>query len=165
MSENIHVQTAEEQVRTAYADVHDDKDNKERCLSFLTSEFVPITEVIQLTHLIGRYNRFNPEDTNDRLDQVIERDPQARVAIGREGSPVLYIETKDQRMVLDVFGNYPDEASEVEVPEDIGNARKYVEEDWDIDPHSKCRHESPPVAVEDYPECNTDLSYVRLWWD
>ena len=164
MSVTDHFHDAEEQVRTAYADVHDDKVHKERCLSFLTSHFVSIDAVTELTSLIGRYNRFTPHRVNSLLNEVAENDPEARVAVGREGSPVLYVETTNPEMVKGVFANYPDEVMDVE-QEGVGNARTYEGEDWDIDAHSTCRHDTPVVPVTEYPECDSDKSYVRLWWD
>jgi hypothetical protein len=167
-----------QEVRTAYADAGKQRDTSfyshdMRCLSFLTSVWVSPTRAGELVEQIGGYNRFTPDALcggGGILEAVADADPDARVAVGREGSPVLYVETTDAAAVLDAFSvgysTEPDELSEVD-PGDVGSARKdlYGDGEDQIHPHSTCNHEAPPVPVDEYAPTRDGREYVRAWWD
>lgn len=169
------LQELRNEIATAYADAGPQRDNDHhsndmRCLSFLTSGWLTPDEAASAVELIGPYNAFDPDTVADMLDTVLENDPDALVAIGREGSPVLYVETDDPEAVVSVFGEWgegtPDELSEVS-PGSVGSARKdlYGDGDEQIDPHITCSHADPPVPVEEYAEPDPDRAHVRAWWD
>lgn len=66
-----------------------------RNLNFKASATVPATSLSVTLKPIGRYNEFSPARVARAVSSV---DPKARVYVGREGSPVLYIKTTKARM-------------------------------------------------------------------
>lgn len=157
------------EVRVAYADaaqqVGDDRlEHEQRCLSFLTSGWFEDGDALAYAlEAIGQYNRFEPAEVAKCTRNISERDDEVRVAVGREGSTVLYIEVDDASTVLAQIGNYADECWEVDHDE-VGQARKWDGDD-SIIAHQTCRHDEPPVAVEDYAEPADGKAVVRCWWD
>jgi hypothetical protein len=157
------------EVRVAYADaaqqVGDDRlDHGQRCLSFLTSGWFEDGDALAYAlEAIGQYNRFEADKVAEHTRKISEQCGYVRVAVGREGSPVLYIETDDPATVKDVLAAYADECWEVNHDE-VGNARKLAGDDY-IDAHNACRHDEPPVAAEDYAEPGDGRRVVRCWWD
>lgn len=164
------------EVRTAFADAGPQRDNDAythdmRCLSFLTSDWLHEEGAIQAANIIEDYNRFGAEDVEALIAAIIDTDPDARFAVGREGSPVFYVETDDAQAVVDAIeavGGYtgPDELGEVSAGA-VGSARKdlYGDGDDQMSPHNMCSHERPPVPVEEYAPTSEDKQYVRAWWD
>lgn len=154
-------QTIAECIKQAYADVpdRDDYQRDARCLSFCAPDWVNPERAAELVDLIGTYNRFSPESVGERL---LALDDSARVAIGREGSPVLYIESLHADAVIDRFEGYADECYQVDY---VGNATTWADDDG-YDAHTMCRHDEPPVPVADYAETADDeRRVVRAWWD
>jgi len=172
-----------DEVRTAYADAGDQREDPKysrgmRCLGFLASEWVDAERARELLAVIGPYNAFEPGTVADILDSVVENaDPDARFAIGREGSPVIYVETSEPEHVIDISGRSwpngddapfgdasPDELNEVPA-DSVGSARKYTNNDLGLEAHSMCAHDRPPVETEDLAPTDLDNQYVRAWWD
>jgi len=157
------------EVRVAFADAgqqrDDDRlDHDQRCLSFLTSGWFDDGDALAYAlEAIGQYNAFESAHVAECTRKISERADEVRVAVGREGSPVLYIETDDASTVLAYVGNYADECWEVE-HDNVGTARKWADDDG-MDAHGMCRHDEPPVAVEDYAEPKDGKAVVRCWWD
>mgnify|MGYP000615539100 CR=1 FL=1 len=158
-----------QEVRTAYADAGAQRDsahfeNDERCLSSLTSGWFEDGELLkEALDAIGQYNRFGPDKVATRTKELNELQGDIRVAVGREGSPVLYIETDDPDAVEAAFEEYADECWEVDHDE-VGTARKWADDDG-RDAHTMCRHDEPPVEVKDFAEPASGRSVVRCWWD
>lgn len=140
-----------EQVRQAYSDAY--------CLHFLSSEFVDLKTAGEAVEFIGPYNRFDPETTREKFDEIAEVDPDALVAIGREGSPVLYIDTDEPEAVLEIFDGYADELWEVD-SENVGPS-SYLEDGL----HSWCDHSQPPVPEGAEASVSEGDSVVRAWFD
>lgn len=172
-----------EEIRTAYADAGPQREKSAfvddiRCLSFLTSDWLTPEQARKAVQFIGGYNAFTPESAADIIAAIEKVDPDARFAIGREGSPVIYVETEDATAIMGVIdgewdngqdspfhNGAPDELSEVE-PGHVGSARKPVyQEEGGIEAHTMCQHSNPPVWVEDYAETTDENEYVRSWWD
>ena len=157
------------EVRVAYAESgqqrDDDRlDHDQRCLSFLTSGWFEDGDALAYAlEAIGGYNRFDPDKVAEHTRKISEQCGYVRVAVGREGGPVLYIETDDPETVEEVIGSYADECWGVE-HDAVGNARKWADGD-DFDAHGMCRHDEPPVPVEDYAEPGDGRRVVRCWWD
>lgn len=164
------------EVETAYADAGPQRESdvftrEMRCLSFLTSEWLTPTEAQEAVERIGEYNTFKPETVKAMLRSLPD---DALVAVGRESSPVLYVETDEPQAVIEMFQSgwqnegeespwsdgSPDELGQVDY---VSNYRK----GWydDRDPHSICKHGNPPVPVEDFVEGDSDRAHVRAWWD
>lgn len=173
-----------DEVRTAYADAGKQREPPQyvsdmRCLKFLTSAWATPEVAVELVEYIGPYNAFDPEWVDAAMEQVHLTCDGALVAVGREMSPVLYVESDSPEAVMEVLrdeydvgdddGTFapsgPDELSVVSAGA-VGTARKdpYGGDDG-MDPHSTCTHDAPPVAVEDYADTDPDRSYVRAWWD
>lgn len=173
------------EVRIAYADAGDQRGagdfvDTQRCLSFLTSGWLDEEDAVAAVHRIGGYNRFDPCTVGRILAAITDTDPTARFAIGREGSPAVYAEVDPEAAgaVREVFASDwqddadgdvfapggPDELSIVQ-PTAVGSARKYEEQDYDLEAHSMCQHDRPPVDQDDYAPVSGDRAYVRAWWD
>lgn len=170
------------QVRMAYADTggnpfHDDQ----RCLTFLTSRWMDLEEAIEALGVIGPYNAFDPGDVAEMLREIDGRVDGARFAVGREGSPAIYVEADDPDAVEDVFGprryeidpedrpdpddvfspSHPDELGRYDTPGSSYSREKFAEGE---DAHTMCLHDEPPVEVDEWVEGN-GRPIVRAWWD
>jgi len=172
MTNDTHEQTSEAEVRTAFADANPQDGEAAytggmRCLSFLTSAWLDPEVAKRTVQYIGPYNQFDPDVTGRMLDRL---PGDAMLAVGREGSPVLYVQTHRPEAAKGAFnthpGHSPDVLREVE-PTFVGSARSpiYGQSDGLRDPHSACDHESPPVPVEEYAPTDDSARYVRAWWD
>jgi len=135
-----------------------------RCLSFLTSGWFTDGQALAgaLTR-IGSYNRFDAQRVARRTRDVSDEAEHIRVAVGREGSPVLYIETDVPETALGKFNDYADECWVIDRP--VGNARQMIDRDPDFDPHTMCNHDEPIVPAEEYAEADDKHPVVRCWWD
>lgn len=173
-SGEVHVEvdglTVEEQVKTAYADAYgrdnDEYEKGQRCLTFLTDRWVEPQKAIELVRFIGPYNAFDPETVVKKISAANDEIDHLRVAVGREGSPVLYFEVDSVSAFEKHFEKYADEFGVVEPP-DISNRALYREDYTDIEEHSSCRHDRPPVEAgfEEDGDPESDYHYVRAWWD
>lgn len=178
MNTTTDPQAVVDEIRTAYADADPQLDvaiyaNSMRCLSFLTSEWLTPDEAADAIEYIAEYGTLTPEAGARYLAEIADVDPDARVAIGREYSPVVYVETVDADAVIAVFNTVygdtdrtPDELSIVRAGA-VGKARKDLYGDGydQMDPHQNCQHDRPPVPVSEYPDTDSDKQYVRAWWD
>lgn len=54
---------------------------------------------------VGTYNYFDGDEVASVVLAIGNKDPNARFKFGREGSPVLYVETRKPRVALGVLGN------------------------------------------------------------
>lgn len=173
-----------QQVKYAYADArkqrqldayqHDDRD-----LKFLTSSWFKITGEIQYGPLadaivaIGQYGRFDPPEVLRRLDACVEAhenpfkqdESPLRVAIGRESSPVLYIQCDRPEQVIDCFEGYADECSTVE-HDRVGLARSYMlHGDTAEEVLRYSNRDEFLVHPDEFAEPNEGREVVRAWWD
>ena len=141
-----------ESVRTAYADAIPQRDDAGfshdmRSLHFVTDAWLTPDVAEDAVDVVGPYNYFEPETMHDLIDAVEAIDHDARFAVGREGSPVLYIKTVAG---LDVAGSISrstyaiDEFSVL----DVDTFRAHVED---------LENEGPSVE--------SGYQYVRMWWD
>lgn len=152
-------------LRRAYSDTFHERDPQERCLSFLMPSWVIGKHANRAAHLIGEYGTFAPSKVTSLIAETVLVDSFAGFALGRENSPVLYIETTETEQVLDIFAE--SKANELWKLKDdvehhtVPNARGYD------NPHSACRHEEAPTAVEAYAgrREQTPSEYIRVWWD
>lgn len=169
------------QTRIAYADANTDGFGKdERCLSFLTSEWLTADRTREALQVIGQYNAFDPDPVGEMVSHIEDEiDPGALFAVGREGSPVVYVETDDPEAVIEFLGPvryeaadydrddpfssvHPDELGETEHVGSRITRERY--EEGDDDAHMMCRHDEPPVEVDEWAEAG-DRPVVRAWWD
>jgi len=141
-----------ESVRTAYADAIPQREDagfshNMRSLRFLTDAWLAPADAKDAVDVVGPYNHFEPETMHDLIGAVEAIDHDARFAVGREGSPVLYIKTVAG---LDVAGSISrstyaiDEFSVL----DVDTFRAHVED---------LENEGPSVE--------SGYQYVRMWWD
>jgi len=139
-------------VRTAYADSIPQREDagfshNMRSLLFLTDAWLAPADAKDAVDVVGPYNYFEPETIHDLIDAVEAIDHDVRFAVGREGSPVLYIKTVAG---LDVAGSISrstyaiDEFSVL----DVDTFRAHVE---------GLENEGPSVE--------SGYQYVRMWWD
>lgn len=175
-----------EQVAIAYADAGPQRqseayDNDDRCLKFVTSGWFTSQEAVrEALSRIDSYNAFDDGRVMGMVKRAFQAD-DVRVAVAREGSPAIYLETDVPNQIVDIFGptRYeadpdlpfadvkPDELSysaEGDIDYRVGS--NYAREP-DFDAHSMCRHDDgdEPVAVEDWATPNPDRFVVRAWWD
>lgn len=165
----VHIRevlSVREQVKRAYADSNPStyRENQ-RCLNFLISEWVSSNKAAKLLSDIGNYGNFSPVKTSQKLGKVRAQTDHCRVAIGREGSPVIYFEVGDRQPVDDAFGDYADEYSEAKPP-DISRRLRYQGNEK-LSEHHMCRHDTPPVPIgqEAQGDPDKDVTYLRAWWD
>lgn len=165
--------TSQEAVRQAYADAVPQMDNdftgnphSTRCLTFLAPEWSEPEEAIRLVQYIGEYNNFYPSKVSKKIRQVVEETEHVRIAIGREGSPVLYFEVSDIDPLSEEFAGYADEFMDCEAP-DISQKSRYREEENRVDEHDMCLHDHPPIEPGDEADGDpdSDYQYIRCWWD
>lgn len=153
-----------EEIRTAYADAHEQRpdsafSNDMRCLSFLSPTWLTAEDAAAAISHIGEYNAFDPEAVGALLSAIEEAAPHARFAIGREGSPAIYVQTGMTDTVMSAIEDHhvsPDECAVV-APDAVGPA--------DPEEHIMCAHEQPPVPADEYATPDDGLGHVRMWWD
>lgn len=97
----------------------------------------------QLARNIGSYNKFDGEVTAKALQRIGELDPNARFSVGRESSPVVYVETRKPGVSIGVFGNV---------------TRNHRPDEVDRGPFRG------PTSTE-HPGKRSGHSVVRAWWD
>lgn len=139
----------------------------DRCLSFLTSDFIPMEFARDAIRYVGMYNAFDPGNLRDVFDVIRGADIEAKVAIGREGSPVLYFEVKNGepadrvRAVLERMSSGPDELSFVD--HDNVGPRDILANGV----HSRCGHtdDEAPVPVCEEAAPDPSKTHIRAWWD
>lgn len=166
-------QHAIDEIKTAYADAGPQRDNDTyvksmRCLDFLTSKWLTPDAAAQAVEYIDSYNAFDAGNVADALEATAEADDSALIAVGREGSPVLYVETDDADAVTSIFESMdgrPNEIGQVDA-DGVGLARKRLSDsEGEKYNHTMCSHENPPVEPSDFPETDPARAYVRAWWD
>lgn len=173
MSAQDSIREIEPQIKQAYADGYyaaDDLDNEfdpdDRCLNFLACEFVTPEDAMALVKWVGQYNAFDPVNVRDAISVIEGADPDARIAIGREGSPVIYVDVdpSTSTKVWDVFdrmGSGPDELDYV-YPEDVGPSD--VLDKGTVHAYS-CAHDEPPVPEGGEAKPRSGHDVIRAWWD
>jgi len=167
-----------EQVRVAYSDAglqrqSDEYRHADRDLDFCASRWF-IQGSDDLAVAIGSiqsYNRFEKEKVIEKLAEAAEAhdvpletdaDP-LRVAVGREGSPVLYIECDRPEKIVRELGGYADECWEVDY---VGNAQKYIRNgDTESDVLEYSARDEFLVRPQNFPTPSEGRSVVRAWWD
>lgn len=110
------------------------------------SRWVKSGTAMKAVDVIGKYNKFKAEPVKDAIDRIQRNDPNARFSIGREGSPVIYVETGKPRSALGVFSSMSKNYRPDEIDKVIGGPR-----------------------AEKYrgrlPKKRSSASVVRAWWD
>lgn len=155
---------------TAYADLYSARNSKERCLSYLMPCWAPARYAIMGCDIIDNYGNFLREQVKSCIKSFSElTDIFAGFALGRENSPVLYIETYKPKMAKALFEEQtrPEEVTILD-PSDptdaVGNAAAEIVE-GSTDPHECCRHDNPPVRMQNYPRTDyEEFNYVRVWY-
>lgn len=79
---------------SVYAEVKRAYTEKTRKLQFVASRSVKASGVLAILKAIGQYNQFRPAKVATAINVV---DPNAKVYVGRDYSPVLYIKTTSAR--------------------------------------------------------------------
>lgn len=167
-----------ENISVAYSDCaaqrqSDDYQHEDRCLSFCTSEWIEDMETLETAlKVIGPYNAFSPERIYDAFRMLEKSNIKNRVAVAREGSPCLYVETDEPHTVIDCFEDFaevpePDEMRSLADSEEFTQAQRQPEDRNDDIHHRGCQHEDPVVRDEDQVSRNVEEypHVVRLWWD
>lgn len=139
-------------VRTAYADTIPQRDDDGfshdmRSLRFLTDAWLAPADAKDAVDVVGPYNYFEPAVVHDLIDEVVGIDPDAMFAVGREGSPALYIRTAAG---LDIAGTISRSAYSIDEFSvlDVDTFRAFRED---------FENEGAPA--------DSDYDYVRMWWD
>lgn len=156
----------EHQVQMAYSDVGPQRNTDEyddRCLGFLTDCWVNSKNAQKLIEYIPSYNNWDAERVNELLGELVEDGVAFRVAIGREGSPVLYFESNDTDAIEAKFERYADECWTIDA-ESVGTARKWAD-DHNLGQHTTCRHDEGVVEVDEFAPVEAEQEYIRAWWD
>ena len=107
---------------SVYSEVKRAYTERTRQLNFLASRSVKASSLPPILKAIGRYNAFNPATVSRAINAV---DPKAKVVVGREGSPVLFIKTtpaRESRMRSALRAAKADE---------IGKRRGWIRAWWD----------------------------------
>lgn len=158
-----------EEVRVAYSDAGPQRDDDsythgDRCLTFLASGwFEDGVALAAAFRAIRDYNRFDAERVITKMRAASDVSDHMRVAVGREGSPVVYVETSNPDALREQFERYADEYMDAD-PTDFGQARKWQDDDR-MGGHDMCHHDEPVTTVDEYPEGDGEHEVVRMWWD
>lgn len=72
---------------------------------------------------VDEYNYFRGEETAGAVMRIAEKDPNARFKFGREGSPVLYIETRKPRVAIGVISQLLDKWREPDELQKVPGSR------------------------------------------
>jgi len=121
-----------------------------RSLAFHTP-LLELEKAIECIHEIPQYNAFSPELVSEQLSKMPD---DTKVAVGREGSPVLYIWTDRPELLINLF-----------------QKMKEMEEDddkWTSGPNEFHAVEGFPkdTLLEDPLEVFEDEKIlIRAWWD
>ena len=110
------------------------------------SAWVKVRTAKDAVDAIGTYNQFRPSSVKGALDQVQGNDPNARFSIGREGSPVIYIETGKPRSVIGVLSSMDPYRKPDELEKVTGGQRTRQ-------------------RLARLPKKSDGKSVVRAWWD
>lgn len=107
---------------SVYSEVKRAYTEKTRKLQFVASRSVKASGVLAILKAIGQYNQFRPAKVATAINVV---DPNAKVYVGRDYSPVLYIKTtpaRESRMRSALRAAKADE---------IGKRRGWIRAWWD----------------------------------
>lgn len=88
MSQETEDATALAMLRAGYA--CDDPSDEHRCLNF-RARFSP-EAAVRAVEAIDEYNAFDKARVIPALEEIVAANPTVRLNIGREGSPVIYVE-------------------------------------------------------------------------
>lgn len=107
---------------SVYSEVKRAYTERTRKLHFLASRSVKASGVLAILKAVGQYNQFKPAKVASAINVV---DPGAKVYVGREGSPVLYIKTTTARV--------PRMKSAVRAAkaDEVGMSRGWIRAWWD----------------------------------
>jgi len=109
------------------------------------------SEALECIREMPQYNAFNPEKVALQLAKMPEG---TEIAVGREGSPVLYIWTDRPEMLKELF-------------KELENMREN-EDDWTRGPDEfgEVSRENRELSKFHYPEdADSDKVLIRAWWD
>lgn len=82
-----------------------------RSLNFHTEMMNP-ENAADCCRVVPGYNRYDGEFVGDMVEMLPEVDPKAKVAFGRESSPVMYVYTERPKDTLEFFGEMESEEAE-----------------------------------------------------
>lgn len=175
-----------QQVKYAYADTRERRrldayQQDDRDLKFLTSSWFNVTVAGEIQYgpladaieAIGPYNKFDPAKVIGRVHACAEADENPfkegesplRVAIGREGSPVLYIECDRPEQVIGCLEDYADECWHVDA-DSVGLARSYMSNGETAEEVLRYSNRDEfLVHPDEFAEPNEEREVVRAWWD
>jgi len=71
---------------------------------------------VDAVRAIDQYNYFSGDAVADTIGTIAAHDENARFAVGREGSPVVYVETRQPGVATGAFGNM----DELRRPDELG---------------------------------------------
>ncbi|MFT4948318.1 MAG: hypothetical protein ACI9CA_000438 [Natronomonas sp.] len=154
------------------------------CQDFLIGRWLTPEAAVEVLGAMVPINGFVPAVAQRTVARVAETDANPGIAIGREGTPCLYLQTDAPEAAIEAFENCadhadpehvertgphtltPDETFEVG-PDSLGAARKRSLPDWPLDPHDLCPHSSEAtiVEVEEMAPPDPRRNHVRVWWD
>jgi len=157
------------EVRLAYAD-HDSPLIPSRmayerhCKRFLTSDwFTDGTALARAFTIIGAADCFDAQGVADVTRTINDYAPDARVVVGREEDPVIYVECDNPAMAVDMLEREADWVTRLSYP----SIRKHHGEDvFDQDDmHNGCEHHEPPVPNEQAAVANDPENVVWARWN
>jgi hypothetical protein len=157
------------EVRLAYAD-HDTPLIPSRmayerhCKRFLTSDwFTDGTALARAFTIIGAAGCFDAQGVADVTRTINDYASDARVVVGREEDPVIYVECDDPAMAVDMLEREADWVTRLSYP----SIRKQHGEDvfGQHDMHKNCEHHEPPVPSERAAVANDTENVVWARWN
>lgn len=156
------------EVRKAYADhrsplIPNDMVGTQRCEAFLTSDwFTDGTALARAFTILGAADCFDAGGVADVTRTINSYASGARVAVGREEDPVIYVECDNTDMSVDMLNREADWVSRVSYPtvqeqHESGVARPG-------DNHTQCDHAEPVVPDDRVARANGTENVVRAVW-
>lgn len=150
-----------EATATAFSDTEANDADGDRRLQFATSMLDPETAA-ECVEQIGRYNAFDPDALADFLRNELAG--RGYAAVGREGSPVLYLYTT--MPVDDLLDLLEVTIRSHDAPSDSGIFQPGMPDEVQVNPTADSYPEGDFVWHKDFDGVPADDHVVvRLWWD
>ncbi len=157
------------EVRKAYADhrsplIPNDMVGTQHCNRFLTSDwFTDGTALARAFTILGAADCFDAGGVADVTRTINSYASNARVAVGREEDPTIYVECDSPDMAVDMLDREADWVKRVSHP----SIRKHFGEGIpdSVDMHNSCDHHEPPVPGEEIATANDTGNVVWARWN
>ena len=156
------------EVRVAYGDydhgfIPTEVRGKQHCRAFLNSDwFIDGKALARAFAILGTYDNFDANKVAEATTAINENCGDTSVAVGREGHPVIYIQTDSTNMARDIIMQKADSAAILERSSIKAEHAEALDDS--LDTHRPCEHEEPPVRENRVAVTKDASSVVRAEW-